>query len=218
MNQPELLREYDQIIRDQERAGIIEQIPDAEAHVSKDCNIHYLPHHAVVRSDHDTTKLRVVYDGSAKTLDREYSMNDCLETGPNFTPQLIDILLRFRWYNVGLTGDIKKAFLKMGITESDRDMLRFLWLKDPSNLNSETLQFRFTRLIFRLRPSPAILGSTIRHHLDTQKDASLALIEVLRKSFYVDDFISGANDDEEVLELAVNAKTIMQKGSFNLRK
>ena len=217
LNQPELLREYDEIIRDQERARIIEQIPDAEAHASKDCNIHYLPHHAVVRSDHDTTKLRVVYDGSAKTPDREYSMNDCLETRPNFTPQLIDILLRFRWYNVGLT-DIKKAFLMMGITESDRDMLRFLSLKDPSNLNSETLQFRFTSLIFRLRPSPAILGSTIRHHLDTQKDASPALIEVLRKSFYVGDFISRANDDEEALELAVNAKTIMQKGSFNLRK
>ena len=218
LNQPELLREYDEIIRDQERAGIIEQIPDADSHASKDCNIHYLPHHAVVRSDHDTTKLRIVYDGSAKTPDREYSMNDCLETGPNFTPQLIEILLRFRWYNVGLTGDIEKAFLMIGITESDRDRLRFLWLKDPSNLNSETVQFRFTRLVFGLRPSPAILGSTIRHHLDTQKDASPALIEVLRKSFYVDDFISGANDDDEALELAVNAKTIMQKGSFNLRK
>ena len=91
LNQPELCREYDEIIRDQERAGIIEQIPDA--HASKDCNVHYLPHHAVIRSDHDTTKLQVAYDGSAKTPNQEYSMNDCLA---NYTPQLIDIPLRFR--------------------------------------------------------------------------------------------------------------------------
>ena len=71
--------------------------------------------------------------------------------------------------------------------------------------------------MFGLRPSPAILGSTIRHHLDT-KDAGPALIEILRKSFCVDDFISGANDNKEALELAVYAKAIMQRGSFNLRK
>jgi hypothetical protein len=59
-------------------------------------------------------------------------MNDCLETGPNFTPQLIDILLRFRWHNVGLIEEIEKAFLMIGITESDSDMLRFLWFHEGS--------------------------------------------------------------------------------------
>ena len=100
--------------------------------------------------------------------------------------------------------------MTIGITESDKDMLRLLWLKDPSNLNAETVQFvRFTRLVFALRPSPAILGSTIRHHLDTQIDSSPALIEVLRKSFCVDDFISGASDDDETLKLAANSKNII---------
>ena len=40
LNQPELCREYDETIRDQEKAGIVEQIPDADAHASKDCNVH----------------------------------------------------------------------------------------------------------------------------------------------------------------------------------
>ena len=31
-------------------------------------HMHYMTHHAVVRQDKDTTKLRVVYDGSAYNL------------------------------------------------------------------------------------------------------------------------------------------------------
>jgi hypothetical protein len=175
-------------------------------------------YHAVVRSDHNTTKLRVVYDSSAKTIDRPYSMNDCLEVGPNFMPQLIDILMKFRWHKIGLTVDIEKAFLMVAINESDRDMLRFLWLKDPADLNSDILQLRFTRLVFGLRPSPEILGLTIRHHLDTQKDVNPELIEILKNLFYVDDFISGADDEKKVFDLTNSAKTVMKRGTFNLRK
>jgi len=40
----------------------------------------------------------------------------------------------------------------VSIAEEDRDMLRFLWLKDPLKVDSEIVQFRFTRLVFGLRP------------------------------------------------------------------
>ena len=50
------------------------------------------------------------------------------------------------------------------IKPSDRDMLRFLWLKDLGNVESHISELRFTRLVFGLRPSPAILGSVISHH------------------------------------------------------
>ena len=56
--EPAILKEYDEIIRDQLRKGIIETIPASEMtpRVS-----HYLPHHAVVHRDKSTTKVRVVY-------------------------------------------------------------------------------------------------------------------------------------------------------------
>ena len=90
--------------------------------------------------------------------------------------------------------------------------------KEPNDPNSELVQLRFTRLVFGLRPSPAILSSTIRHHLETQKDADPQLIELLKKSLYVDDFVSGAHNEMEACEVSSNAKLIMQKGAFNLRK
>ena len=61
-----------------------------------DTVIHYLPHHGVVRHGKQTTKLRVVYNGSAKTKMDPLSLNDCLKTGPNMIPRLFDVLVKFR--------------------------------------------------------------------------------------------------------------------------
>ena len=38
---------------------------------------------------------------------------------------------------MGLVSDIKKAFLIVGICEKDRDMLRFLWLKNIESQNQK---------------------------------------------------------------------------------
>ena len=48
-------------------------------------NYYYLaitPHHGVIRQDSKTTKLRIVYDGSAKATRDECFFNDCLLTKP----------------------------------------------------------------------------------------------------------------------------------------
>ena len=72
---PEILREYDAIIRDQFTKGIVEAVDDSDG---KPELHHYLPHHAVIRQDRETTKLRVVYDASAHS--NGPSLNDCLHT------------------------------------------------------------------------------------------------------------------------------------------
>jgi len=51
--------------------------------------IHYLPHHCVVREDKSTTKLRIVYNASA--MENGPALNDCLHTGPPLTPDILDI-------------------------------------------------------------------------------------------------------------------------------
>lgn len=58
-------------------------------------------------------------------------MNDCLQNGPNCTPQLFDMHVKFCWHKIGLTADIEKAFLMVGINEADSDMVRFFWFKEP---------------------------------------------------------------------------------------
>ena len=70
--------------------------------------MHYLPHHPVIRTDKSTSRVRIVYDASAKRDDP--SLNDCLETGPNTLPQIIDILLRFRLNKIVLKTGVYKCF------------------------------------------------------------------------------------------------------------
>ena len=60
--EPELLKEYDAIIKEQVEFGIVEPVAELE----KANKVHYLPHQAVVRKDAVTTKVRIVYDASSK--------------------------------------------------------------------------------------------------------------------------------------------------------
>ena len=219
--QPELLQEYDKSIKDQIELGIIEEVPRVNGSTSNNQdndNVHYLPHHAVVREDKSTTKLRVVYDGSATTKERNYSLNDCLYIGPNNIPHLFNILVKFRSHAVGLVADIEKAYLMVGIDHVDRDMLRFLWVKNIQEPIPEIIEFRFTRLVFGLRPSPAMLGATINHHLNLYEDENPDAVKVLKNGLYVDDLVSGAPSDDEALDIYKGTKGIMLAGGFNLRK
>ena len=50
---PSILCEYDTIIQDQLKEGIVEPVMDMNPTVSR---LHYLPHHAVIRADKTTTK------------------------------------------------------------------------------------------------------------------------------------------------------------------
>ena len=86
-----------------------------------------------------TTKVRIVYDASAKTRKENNSLNECLHKGLVLLHDLAGILLRFRLYKVALVSDIQKAFLQVGLTEVSRDVTRFLWLKNRNTLKLENI-------------------------------------------------------------------------------
>ena len=165
--EPEVLNEYDSIIKEQLSAGVIEKVSELE---EPGGNVHYLPHHAVIRRDAETTKLRIVYDASSKETKNGTSLNDCLHTGPSLNPLLFDILVRFRENKIALVGDIEKAFLNVAVDPEDRDSLRFLWVEDVRDSNLSVVVYRFCRVVFGLNASPFLLNGTIRHHLATYSE------------------------------------------------
>ena len=141
--EPALFEQYDHTIKEQLEKGIIETIDPLEPTASK---VHYLPHHAMVQTDKTTTKLRMVYDASARSTGP--SLNNCLHKGPKFNQPILDLLLRFRLYRIALTADIEKAFLMISVDDHNRDVLRFLWVEDISKADPEIRVFRFTRVVF----------------------------------------------------------------------
>ena len=119
-NKPELKKEYNDIIELQKISHMMEKI-EWSGEVGE---VIYLQHHAVVREDKSTTKVRVVYDPSAKN--KEPSLNECLYKKPCLNPLLHDILLRFHVHNYALVADIEKAYLQISVVPEQRDYLRFL--------------------------------------------------------------------------------------------
>lgn len=115
--EPEVLDEYDSLIREQLSSLVIERLAELE----ESDKVHYLPHQTVIRRDATTTKLRIVYDASSKESKGGTSLNDCLHTGPSLNPLLFDVLVRFRENRVALVGDIEKAFLNIEVDSKDRD-------------------------------------------------------------------------------------------------
>ena len=108
---PSILKEYDTIIRDQLSRGVVEVGDDGEGQPASVS--HYIPHHAVIRQDKETSKLRIVYDASARADGP--SLNDCLCTGLKFGQNIMDIVLRFRVHNIALAADTEIAFLSFSI-------------------------------------------------------------------------------------------------------
>jgi len=70
-------------MQEQLRQGIIEKVQAGETTDT----VYYLSHHAVIRRDKQTTKLRIVYDASAR--DKGLSLNDCLFSRPKFDQSIL---------------------------------------------------------------------------------------------------------------------------------
>ncbi|MCP4458960.1 MAG: hypothetical protein GY816_13210 [Cytophagales bacterium] len=179
--------------------------------------IHYIPHHCVIRPDKATTKLHIVYDASAKPNKLAPSLNECLYRGPVMLPDLCGLLLRFRLYPIVLLSDIEKAFLQVGLQSQERDVTRFLWLKDPSkpDVHNNIETFRFCRVPFGVISSPFLLAATIKYHL--LKTGTPDALQIL-SNIYVDNVLIGKSTAEEAYKFYQTAKSLFSSASMNLRE
>ena len=100
------ISDYHEIIQEQLETGVVEHAPDL---------IHgrefYIPHKGVIRESAESTKLRVVYDASARAWNSAPSLNECLNSGPPLQNKLWSVLIRGRFNPVAVTGD-RRPFCK----------------------------------------------------------------------------------------------------------
>ena len=178
---------------------------------------HYLPHHSVISKDKQTTKVRVVYDASARGISGT-SLNNCLYSGPCLLKTVADILTRFRIYPYAITADIEKAFLMISMNPADRDAVRFLWYEDPISECPKLVTYRFTRVVFGVTCSPFLLQGTLNHHVGKYNEIYPDVCQKLSHSLYADDVNTGGYTLEETYDLYKKSKKIMKDGGFNLRK
>ena len=77
----------------------------------------------------------------------------------------------------------------------------FPLLKSVDQGLKEIIVYRFCRLVFGLKPSPAILGATIKSHLSNCSESEPEVIKVLGNYLYVDDLATGTDSEDEAVSL-----------------
>ena len=149
-----------------------------------DSETYYLPMHGVVKESSTTTKLRVVFDASAKSTSG-HSLNDVLLSDPVLYPLLANILIKFRQHSIGMSTDISKMFREVSLHLEDRDLHRYVM----KNENEEGLveDWRMTRVTFGVTSSPFLATQVLRQvAIDHQQEFPEAAA-LITSSFYVDD-------------------------------
>ena len=174
---------------------------------------YYLPVQGVVKLSSTSTKIRPVFDGSAKTTSGS-AVNDLFLPGPSLKPLISDVLLKFRAKRVGITSDISKIYREVKLERDDTDLHRFFCRTNDGKLTV----LRMSKLTFGIRPSPFVATSILRFHSKKYVDSHPAAAQAILQSFYVDDFISGANTAEEAVKLQQTLCQVLREACLKLCK
>ncbi|XP_046803778.1 uncharacterized protein LOC124419208 [Lucilia cuprina] len=154
-----------------------------------------IPHHCVLRPQSTTTKLRVVFDGSARSSSN-VSLNDILMVGPTIQQDLITTLFSFRLNKFALTADISKMYRQFEIDERDRNYQLILW---RSNREDTQKVFQLNTVTYGLSSAPFLAIRSLFFIADKYSSSFPLGSKALREDLYVDDILTGANDVKTLL-------------------
>ncbi|XP_072944068.1 uncharacterized protein [Epargyreus clarus] len=173
---------------------------------------YFLPHHGVMRESSSTTKLRTVFDASAKTTSG-VSLNDIMMVGPTVQDDLLSILLRFRQHRYVVSGDIEKMYRAIAITLEQRSLQRVIFRADPSKpLKTYTLN----TVTYGTASAPYLATKCLVSLADSAQ--SIEAKNAIRRDFYVDDFLSGSNSIAGAVQMTKEVISILSSAKFNLKK
>ncbi|XP_058816087.1 uncharacterized protein LOC131679391 [Topomyia yanbarensis] len=182
---------YQQFIHEYVRLGHMREIGPDEIDAQPQ---YYLPHHAVMKLDSTTTKLRTVFDASCRSKSG-ISLNDVLLPGPTIQDTLVTIVLRFRIHQLVISADIEKMYRQILVHPTDQPLQRILWRDVPETpLKSYQL-----RTITYGTSSAPFLATRVLQKLADDEGQHFPLAEpAVRHDFYVDNLLSGSDDAESL--------------------
>lgn len=174
----------------------------------------YLPHHCVLKESSVTTKLRVVFDGSAKTTSN-VSLNNILMVGPNIQQDMFSIMTRFRIRKICVTADIAKMYRCVKVADEDQNFQRIIWRFN----NDEPLQhYKLTTVTYGLGPSSFLATRCLKQLALDNKDKHPQASKSILGDFYVDDYICTSDNIDDAFQLITEVRDILCSAGFDLRQ
>ncbi|KAF2878843.1 hypothetical protein ILUMI_27331 [Ignelater luminosus] len=174
----------------------------------------YLPHHPVVKYTSLTTKVRVVFDASAKS-DSNISSNELQFVGPTLQRDLFSILVNFRQYLIVLSADIAKMYRQIKIRPEDRRFQRIFWREKPSD---EISCYELNTVTYGTSSAPYLAIKCLMLLAEEYKHKFPKACSAISNFFYVDDLLTEGNSLEEVQQLQQEIQFILGSAGFELGK
>lgn len=193
----------EQIIRTSESFQDLSQVPP-----------YYMPHHAILKPDSTSTKLRVVFDGSAKS-ESGISINETQIVGPVVQEDLFSILIRFREFKIALTGDIEKAYRQILVNPFLRKFQLILWRDNPFE---DVSTYSLNTITYGTASASFLTTKCFVHLAETNSESYPKATQVLKSCFYMDDLLTGADSVQEVIQIKKELTKVLGNAGFHLRK
>lgn len=206
----DLRKEYAKAINEYCEMNHMEEVPLNE--LSKPAV--YLPHHAVLKEDSETTKIRPVFDASHKGVNNT-SLNDELLVGPQLQNDMRSLVMRWRLKRIAFIADIQKMYRQILVSEADRDFQRIVWRNKPTDPMKE---YRLLRVTFGTACAPYLAVKTLQQVANDEGDGYPVAADTIKEDFYIDDLLSGQDTVQEAINVAKEVKKIIGKGGFVLQK
>lgn len=203
---PVFRQKYVQFMFDYEVQGHMSQMTTP---IDENQPHYYIPHHGI-----DTGKFRVVFDGSAVTASGQ-SFNDVQLLGERRQGNLVDRIMSFRTKKVGMTADIKQMYRQVLVDESQHCMQLIFWR--PTQ-NEPIRTFALNTVTYGMRYAPhSAIRALQQCAMDYQQQYPKASAVVLR-DFYMDDLLTGADNNTEAEEMFHDLVNLTNMGHFPLCK
>ncbi|CAG9137619.1 unnamed protein product [Plutella xylostella] len=211
---PELKVEYSNFLTNYEDQSHMEKVPETEKQRLDGKKPYYLPHHAVIRESSTSTKLRVVFDGSAKPV-KGNSINEELLIGPPLQQDIRDLVTRWRQHKYCLVADIKQMYRQIRITKDDSDYQRILWRETPDEPISE---YRLLTVTYGTSCAPFLAIRTLHQLASDECEEFPEEAAILKTDMYMDDLLTGASTEEHAVILQKRMTQLLSRGGLPLHK
>ncbi|XP_028159736.1 uncharacterized protein LOC114352350, partial [Ostrinia furnacalis] len=203
--------DYHKFMKQYESQGHMMIVPENEKKIEKR---HYLPHHAVLRPTSLSTKLRVVFDGSA-VPEKGKSLNEELLIGYPLQQDVRDLITRWRQHKFCLVADIQKMYRQILVSKDDVDYQRILWRECPTQPIQE---YRLLTVTYGTSCAPFLAIRTLHQLAEDEKHDFPVEAEILKTDLYMDDLMTGASSEDDAAVLQKRLTELLARGGFPLHK
>ncbi|XP_047988416.1 uncharacterized protein LOC125228022 [Leguminivora glycinivorella] len=213
LREPKLREEYNKVMEEYLSLNHMRAVSERELENHKAV---YLPFHAVIREDKETTKFRIVFNASSKG-DNNISLNDDLLVGPKLQQDLRHILMRARSHKICLVADIIKMYRMIRVAEEDTDFQRIVW-RFKSDGSEPIQHYKLLRLTFGTACAPYLAVKSLQKLAELEESKYPLAARITKRDFYMDDLITGAETEAEALRIFNEMNELMRSGGFELQK